>query len=674
VTPGAVNSAGLAPGSVNTATIADGSIESADLAPSLLNSTFWNLGGNTGAGHFLGTTDDEPLVFKVNNAFVLQIFPDAVSPTLIAGHGGNLTGAGSFGSVIAGGGASGFPNLIGKYSTYGTISGGYDNQIAPNAPFAKIGGGAMNAVGIDSGYATIGGGSSNNISENAMYATIPGGHENNISTNSSGGVIGGGVANSIGPDASVATIAGGAGNRTSSPWSSTGGGENNWIATNAWHATISGGGANVIGNYSPNATIAGGGLNSIGPRAPAATIGGGGISRIGAGSGYGTIAGGIENSIGTNSAMSVIGGGDHNVIMDNASYAIIPGGDHNSATNYSFAAGYRAKANHSGSFVWSDHALEDFSSTTNRQFAVRANNGVMIQSANTALDLRGGGAVRVAGAGINTSTPVFTHRATAGNTSGPETRIDHPHCNSKSGAILIVTYNFNPAGLAGTRNDRPVGIYYTGSRWAIYNLDGTAMPVGAAYNVLVANPWGMESSLFQTLPGICWETSYMKNSVSFFGTVLLVLKVGSEVSFAATARSTGFQVDGWTVDGGGGVSSGGGFEVAGTMSQPDPEPHLAAGCWSVDPGFWGEYAVLAEPGAPRLGIRLLGPVTVVVSFTPSCGDWVLQFSLLSEDSDPTAIRWTDDSASGLLPVGDELTRNFHIPSWGQHLFVRLRQR
>ena len=46
----------------------------------------------------------------------------------------------------------------------------------------------------------------------------------------------------------------------------------------------------------------------------------------------------------------------------------------------------------------------------------------------------------------------------------------------------------NPASLPGTRNDKPTGLFYTGTRWAIYNLDSTAMPVGAAYNVLVVNP------------------------------------------------------------------------------------------------------------------------------------------------------------------------------------------
>lgn len=60
------------------------------------------------------------------------------------------------------------------------------------------------------------------------------------------------------------------------------------------------------------------------------------------------------------------------------------------------AAGTSAKANHDGTFVWADGSGGALPSTTNSQFAVRANNGVMIQPTNTALDLRGGGALRVA--------------------------------------------------------------------------------------------------------------------------------------------------------------------------------------------------------------------------------------------------------------------------------------
>ncbi len=169
----------------------------------------------------------------------------------------------------------------------------------------------------------------------------------------------------------------------------------------------------------------------------------------------------------------------------------MPGGRENLAAGaYSLAAGRRAKANHSGSFVWADDTAADFSSTASKQFAVRASNGVMIQSTNTALDLRGGGGVRVAGAGLNTATPVFIHQASVASITGSETRIDHPHCNNRPNAIILLTYNFNPAGLVGVRNDRAFGLYYNPSnaRWAIYNFDGTAIPVVAAFNVLVANP------------------------------------------------------------------------------------------------------------------------------------------------------------------------------------------
>ncbi|MEO0260658.1 MAG: hypothetical protein ABIM77_07970, partial [candidate division WOR-3 bacterium] len=54
-----------------------------------------------------------------------------------------------------------------------------------------------------------------------------------------------------------------------------------------------------------------------------------------------------------------------------------PGGNQNAAVgNYSFAAGQRARANHTGAFVWADSTDADFSSTADNQFAVRATGGV----------------------------------------------------------------------------------------------------------------------------------------------------------------------------------------------------------------------------------------------------------------------------------------------------------
>lgn len=111
----------------------------------------------------------------------------------------------------------------------------------------------------------------------------------------------------------------------------------------------------------------------------------------------------------------------------------------------------------------------------------------------TALEVNQG-AIKVAGAGIGTATPVFIHKASAQtiNTNvcqgGNCTVIDHPLTNGDANAILIITPNWN-AGLApGVYNNHPIGVFFTGVNWVIFNQDIAAMPVGAAFNVLVVKP------------------------------------------------------------------------------------------------------------------------------------------------------------------------------------------
>jgi hypothetical protein len=155
----------------------------------------------------------------------------------------------------------------------------------------------------------------------------------------------------------------------------------------------------------------------------------------------------------------------------------------------SFAAGTRARAVNDGSFVWSDSQNSGFSSTADNQFAVRAQNGVMIQGATTALDLRGNGAIRVAGAGIASQGPVFIHRATAASISGHITTIDHPLCNGDPNAILIITHNYSADTSSTPYEPNAVGVWYNGSRWTVYHENTiVAMPVGRAFNVIVIKP------------------------------------------------------------------------------------------------------------------------------------------------------------------------------------------
>jgi len=53
------------------------------------------------------------------------------------------------------------------------------------------------------------------------------------------------------------------------------------------------------------------------------------------------------------------------------------------------------------------------------------------------------------------------------------------------GAILFITHNYSEDGLYETH---PVGVWYNGSQWTIYHEDWAAMPVGAAFNVMVIKP------------------------------------------------------------------------------------------------------------------------------------------------------------------------------------------
>ena len=85
----------------------------------------------------------------------------------------------------------------------------------------------------------------------------------------------------------------------------------------------------------------------------------------------------------------------------------------------------------------------------------------------------------------NPDTSVFVHKATAANILSHSTIIDYPLTNGKPNAIMLVTPNDNPGGVGGIDDNHPIGVFYDGSKWRIFNQDGAAMPVGAAFNVFV---------------------------------------------------------------------------------------------------------------------------------------------------------------------------------------------
>lgn len=75
------------------------------------------------------------------------------------------------------------------------------------------------------------------------------------------------------------------------------------------------------------------------------------------------------------------------------------------------------------------------------------------------------------------------HTSTAANISSTVTFVDHPLSNANPYAQVLATANYNPGG---THNER-LGVYYSATRqkWGVYNEDGSSMPVGKTFNVMV---------------------------------------------------------------------------------------------------------------------------------------------------------------------------------------------
>lgn len=146
---------------LNASQLASGTVPAAALGNA------WRTAGNsntTPGTHFLGTTDNQPLDFRVNNQRGLRleyqnsVFSESVN--VIGGYRSNQVSAGIVGATISGGGAL-------------NIGGSAPNRVTGD--FGTVGGGTLNTA--SGGFAaTVGGGQQNTASGD--YATVPGGFAN----------------------------------------------------------------------------------------------------------------------------------------------------------------------------------------------------------------------------------------------------------------------------------------------------------------------------------------------------------------------------------------------------------------------------------------------------------------------------------------------------------------
>lgn len=291
------------------------------------NGLYWRQGGNAGTNsinNFIGTTDAQAMDIRANNRRGLRLE--------YADH--NISGDPN--RVFSG------VNLLGGYEGNTVAEGVVGATLLGGAEF--IDNGVTTSLGneIDADFGTISGGTANRILTRIVsnqpvgqYSSIVGGSGN--ATNESFAFIGGGVSNRA--NGGVSVIGGGQQNEVSGNYGTIGGGAGNEATT---LATICGGQSHdALGEFS-------------------------------------FVGGGSNNDTGGNGA-AILGGFDN---VANGEAATVLGGRNNRANGaHSVAAGYNARANHTGSFVWADPGRGDSTTVPSygpNQFFVASTGGIRL--------------------------------------------------------------------------------------------------------------------------------------------------------------------------------------------------------------------------------------------------------------------------------------------------------
>jgi len=93
-----------------------------------------------------------------------------------------------------------------------------------------------------------------------------------------------------------------------------------------------------------------------------------------------------------------------------------------------------------------------------------------------------------------------------------------------------------------------------------------------------------------------------------------------------SAFGQNYSIDWFTIDGGGGTSTGGVYSVSGTIGQPDAGT-MSGGQYSLIGGFWALPIAVQTTGAPTLTIVPAAPGQATISWSPNTPGFVLQETL-----------------------------------------------
>ena len=141
------------------------------------------------------------------------------------------------------------------------------------------------------------------------------------------------------------------------------------------------------------------------------------------------------------------------------------------------------------------------------------------------------------------------------------------------------------------------------------------------------------------------------------------------LAVAVPALAQNYSMDWFTLDGGGGASSGGAYSVSGTIGQPDAGQPGGGGGYTLSGGFWGVVAAIPTDVPPLLTISRSGGSVVVKWPFPSTSFVLQQTTALA--APPSTILWTDVISPPAVHVGSDWTVTMPSPAGSR--FFRLRK-
>jgi hypothetical protein len=131
------------------------------------------------------------------------------------------------------------------------------------------------------------------------------------------------------------------------------------------------------------------------------------------------------------------------------------------------------------------------------------------------------------------------------------------------------------------------------------------------------------------------------------------------------AAAQSYSIESPSIISGGGVLSGGSYQMTGAIAAPQNRAAMSGGTYGVQGGLFGGYYALQTAGAPRLALTVPAAGMLRVVWPAAVPGWkVEQSATLAPAS------WTDSSGT---PQVSGASQYLDVPASGSTFFVRLRK-